>query len=193
VQQLREREQDVQDAAQAVRQASEGIQKACEIDRERLADAMDRGELSTTTAEDEARRELAEAERLLAAHQLRAERARTALDEVLDASIDSWTDTLVRAIQKSESDCLRRVDALEQADHLRGEQRVALSWLRRRAAGQKLPSLYVGPTPSSLPRNANSPERHSIPALLDHIRQGLAEQTLAAQDERELAVGRRSR
>lgn len=185
---LREREHELEAARQKVREATAQIELAIVEDRAALADALDRGEVAGTAAEDQARRELAEAERLVAANELRCDRAREAFEQALHGSVDGWTTALTKSIRSSEQTCLRLVDELEAAERERARERVALSWLRRYASGAKLPPLFAGPTATSLRMNQNSPATFSIVELLEHVRTGLREATIDAESERDAAA-----
>jgi hypothetical protein len=182
---LADREADLTAAEAAVRAASAQIEEARGLDNLLLADALDEGRVVGTPNADEARRELAEAERLAAAHRLRRDRGAQALEEALAASTETWTDALVRAIEKSEAETLKLLDDLDAALRARAGQRAGLAWLRRRVAGQKMAPLKVGPIASTLRRNANSTACWSVDELLQFVRDGVTETTMLAAADRD--------
>ena len=103
---VRERESDVAAARAAVDEAKRGVQQAAGDDRALLADALDRGAGDPGTPKTDAAYErVAEAERLLAAEELRQQRAREALDVVLSQSIDGWVAAVTKSVEQAEVEC----------------------------------------------------------------------------------------
>lgn len=184
---LHEREADVLSARKAVEQAQQVIPLALGEDRALLADALDAGRADPgTPREDEARSQLAEAERLLAAEEVRLSRARQALDEALSAA-QGWEAKVEQAVKEAE---LAETNALRQlldVEHERARLRVALAWLHAYRQGEKLPNLEQVPqTRSALLRNpqASPHERYTVDELIAAIGGGIEVVRLEAEAAR---------
>jgi hypothetical protein len=182
---VREREADVKAARASGEEAKQAVQAAAGEDRALLADALDRGEGDPGNPKTDAANErVAEAERLLAAEELRQQRAREALDAALAQSIEAWVQAVTKSVEEAEIDVLDLLDQLANAEHERARRRHALAWLRAYRQGEKLPNIASVPIScSTLVRNAQaSPyERLPVDDLLAHVRAGVERSTLASE------------
>jgi hypothetical protein len=191
---LRDRETDRAAAREAVEQAKRAISTAMSEDRARYADALDRGEEDPgREAEQAARRDLDEAERRFATEEVRLTRARRALDEAIDETIETWEATLRSAVETAETEALSAVDVLVAAEQARASLRVAHFWASQRRTGAKLPNLAHTPVaPSTIVINVQAgPQVHDVLALAASIRTGIEKATLAAEHERQAESGAR--
>jgi hypothetical protein len=164
------------------------IDQAVIADRDAYATALDAGQPDPgRQAEEAARVQYAECQRRVSGEESRLQRAEAELRTAIDSSLDAWIDQLTKATEEAERAALDLVDQLRDAERERARRHLARAWARSFEAKQQLPSLgHAGTAASSLLRNKQaSPYDYIVVGeMLDHVRAGIEQATLAAEQAR---------
>jgi hypothetical protein len=174
-----ERQADLARARAELDACRAGLAEAERLDIAATADARDAGR-PDPDREHERRAQAAfdEAERSLAAEQVRVERSHAALLQAIEEHRENWRSRATTEVERAESVARKALAALEDAYERRHLAHVVLAWLDAAEAGSGIDRLLrKGASPPTGTVELSSPNRqpYTVGQVLEALRADLAE------------------